>query len=73
MISLKIRNRFYFLLLSNKGDRLWAFALSIYFITINEDSLKITAINGLSGSLAKIIFGPLMGSVIDKYQRIKGI
>ncbi len=33
----------------------------------------ITALNGLSGSLAKILFGPLIGSLIDKHPRFKGI
>ena len=33
----------------------------------------MSAINGLSVSLATILFGPLIGSSIDKYQRINGI
>ncbi|RNA31413.1 solute carrier family 40 member 1 [Brachionus plicatilis] len=57
--------------LSSWGDRLWYFALSIYFVTINKDSLLITALNGLLCNLFAILFGPILGGLVDKHQRIK--
>ncbi len=55
-----------------KGDRLWFFALSIYFVTINNNSLLMTAINGLSYNMASILLGPLVGVFIDAHQRLNG-
>lgn len=48
---------------------MWFFALSIYFVTINED-LLMTAINGLVCNAALILLGSAIGNVVDKYQRI---
>ena len=59
-------------LLINKGDRMWYFALSMYFIVINENSLLITALNGFIVNLVAIFLGALIGNLIDKHQRING-
>lgn len=55
--------------LSSWGDRLWYFALSMYFVVMNENSLLITAINGFSINLVSIFFGGIIGKCIDKCQR----
>ncbi len=55
-----------------KGDRIWFFALSIYFIEINKDTLQINAINGFTCSIAIIILGAIIGSFVDTYQRLTG-
>lgn len=57
---------------TSKGDRIWYFALSIYFVTINNNSLLVTALNGLCANLALITLGPYIGSLIDKHQRMPG-
>jgi hypothetical protein len=33
---------FYFINKKKKGDRLWYFALSMYFVTINDNNLLMT-------------------------------
>ena len=60
-------------LIDFKGDRIWFFALSIYFVTINKDSLLMTAISGLTCNIFSILLGPILGGLVDKHQRIKGI
>jgi solute carrier family 40 (iron-regulated transporter), member 1 len=50
---------------------MWFFALSIYFIAINENNLLMTAINGFSCNISIIVFGSLIGTIIDKYERLK--
>lgn len=63
--------KFYFAwALSSWGDRMWYFALSMYFIVINENSLLITALNGFIVNLVAIFLGALIGNLIDKHQRI---
>ncbi|CAF0976078.1 unnamed protein product [Brachionus calyciflorus] len=58
-------------LLSSWGDRIWFFALSIYFVTINKDTLLMTALNGLICNIFSILFGPILGGLVDKHQRIR--
>ena len=40
-----------FKFIKKKGDRLWYFALSIYFVTINENNLLITVTQAYNETL----------------------
>jgi solute carrier family 40 (iron-regulated transporter), member 1 len=50
---------------------MWFYALNLYLIQINDNSLLMTTINGLSVAIVFILFAGSIGSLIDKYQRIE--
>jgi len=45
----------------------------MYFITINENSLLITAIDGLCVNLVLILLGAYIGKLIDKHSRLNTV
>ncbi|CAL8094766.1 unnamed protein product [Orchesella dallaii] len=57
--------------LSSFGDRVWAFAVSIYLYYLYPGSLLLTAIYGLSTCLSLFIFLTPVGRMIDKSKRLK--
>ncbi|CAF3931038.1 unnamed protein product [Rotaria magnacalcarata] len=58
--------------LSAWGDRMWNFAVGIYFISLNRDNLQSVALNGVAINLAVILFGGAIGDWIDRNQRLPG-
>lgn len=57
--------------LSAWGDRMWTFAVSLYLVEIQEQSLRLTAIYGLCISGSSLIFGAAIGKWVDKTPRLK--
>ena len=55
-----------------QGDRMWAFALSIFLIGLTPVSFRLVAILGMAVSLSVVAFGPLVGDWIDATPRLKG-
>ena len=51
---------------------MWAFGVGLFMIIISPDSLRLTAIYGLSGSCAILLLGALVGDWIDRTPRLKG-
>ncbi|CAG0913975.1 unnamed protein product [Notodromas monacha] len=58
-------------LLSSWGDRMWTFAVGLYMMKLYPDSLKLTAIYGITVSASIIIFGSFIGAWIDRTFRIR--
>ncbi|UJR25582.1 hypothetical protein I4U23_006926 [Adineta vaga] len=56
--------------LSSWGDRMWSFAVGIYFISLNPTNLQGVAINGVVLNLAVILFGTAIGIWIDHNPRL---
>ncbi|CAF2056921.1 unnamed protein product [Rotaria magnacalcarata] len=59
--------------LSAWGDRMWNFAVGIYFISLNRDNLQSVALNGVAINLAVILFGGAIGDWIDRNQRLPAL
>ncbi|KAH9518527.1 hypothetical protein Btru_017057 [Bulinus truncatus] len=57
--------------LSAWGDRMWAFGVGLFLINISSDSLQLTAVYGLSMSLNVLLFGALVGDIVDETPRLK--
>ncbi|XP_076349318.1 ferroportin-like [Tachypleus tridentatus] len=57
--------------LSSWGDRMWSFAVGLYFIKLYPESLRLSAVYGFTASLAIIVCGAPIGSWIDKTARLK--
>jgi hypothetical protein len=55
-----------------QGDRMWNFAVGIYFISLNPTNLQGVAINGIVINLAVILFGTAIGVWIDRNPRLSG-
>ncbi|CAF4046975.1 unnamed protein product [Rotaria sp. Silwood2] len=58
--------------LSAWGDRMWNFAVGIYFISLNPTNLQSVALNGIALNLAVILFGTAIGDWIDRNPRLSG-
>ncbi|CAF0862352.1 unnamed protein product [Adineta ricciae] len=56
--------------LSSWGDRMWHFAVGIYFISLNPTNLQGVAVNGVVLNLAVILFGTVIGVWIDRNPRL---
>ncbi|KAJ3688309.1 hypothetical protein LUZ61_017473 [Rhynchospora tenuis] len=52
--------------LARWGARMWEFSVALYMISIWPDSLLFTAIYGVVESASIAIFGPLIGSLVDR-------
>ncbi|XP_013065016.1 solute carrier family 40 member 1-like isoform X1 [Biomphalaria glabrata] len=57
--------------LSAWGDRMWAFGVGLFLINISSESLQLTAAYGLSMSLSVLLFGALVGDIVDETPRLK--
>ena len=51
---------------------MWAFGIGIFLINISPGSLQLTAISGLSQGVAVLLFGALIGDIVDVTARLKG-
>ncbi|KAL6603922.1 hypothetical protein ACP70R_044283 [Stipagrostis hirtigluma subsp. patula] len=52
--------------LARWGARMWEFSVGLYMIRIWPDSLLFTAIYGVVESSSVAIFGPIVGTLVDK-------
>ncbi|XP_070565072.1 solute carrier family 40 member 1-like isoform X2 [Ptychodera flava] len=57
--------------LSAWGDRMWTFAVGLYLVAIEMNSLRLTAIYGLVLGLSALMFGAIIGNWIDANPRLK--
>ncbi|CAG5116589.1 unnamed protein product [Candidula unifasciata] len=57
--------------LSAWGDRMWSFGVGLFLINISPDSLQLTAAYGLSMGLSVLLFGALVGDIVDATPRLK--
>jgi hypothetical protein len=55
-----------------QGDRMWSFAVGIYFISLNPTNLQGVAVNGIVLNIAVILFGTAIGVWIDRNPRLSG-
>ncbi|XP_060597405.1 solute carrier family 40 member 1-like [Ruditapes philippinarum] len=71
-IPLKIRLFVYLShALSTWGDRMWSFGVGLFMVIISPESLRVTAVYGLSMGTAVLLFGALVGEWIDRTPRLK--
>ncbi|XP_070565077.1 ferroportin-like isoform X3 [Ptychodera flava] len=59
--------------LSAWGDRMWTFAVGLYLVAIEMNSLRLTAIYGLVLGLSALMFGAIIGNWIDAHPRLKDL
>ncbi|BFY97245.1 hypothetical protein BsWGS_00285 [Bradybaena similaris] len=57
--------------LSAWGDRMWSFGVGLFLINISPESLQLTAAYGLSIGLSVLLFGALVGDIVDASPRLK--
>ncbi|XP_057458728.1 solute carrier family 40 member 1-like [Lotus japonicus] len=57
--------------LARWGARMWEFSVGLYMINIWPDSLLYAAIYGAVESASTAVFGPLIGTWIDKFTYVK--
>ncbi|XP_065053412.1 solute carrier family 40 member 1-like isoform X2 [Rhopilema esculentum] len=55
------------------GDRMWMFAVGLYLVELTPNSLRLTAIYGLSVSAMLVLFGSSIGRWVDANRRLKVI
>ncbi|GFN75308.1 solute carrier family 40 member 1 [Plakobranchus ocellatus] len=58
-------------LLSAWGDRMWSFGVGLFLINISPESLQLSASYGLSMGISTLLFGSLVGDIVDKSARLK--
>lgn len=51
---------------------MWSFAVGMFMIALSPDSLRLTAIYGLTGGLAILLTGAILGDWVDSYPRMRG-
>ena len=51
---------------------MWAFGVGLFMVIISPESLRVTAIYGLSMGGAILLFGALVGDWLDRTPRLKG-
>ena len=51
---------------------MWMFAIGVFMIALYPSSLELTAIYGFVNSAASLLFGAIIGDMIDGTQRLKG-
>ncbi|CAF3609328.1 unnamed protein product [Adineta steineri] len=59
--------------LSSWGDRMWNFAIGIYFISLNPTNLQGVAINGIALNVVVILFATAIGNWIDRNPRLSSL
>eukprot|EP00042_Codosiga_hollandica_P029255 m.160204 g.160204 ORF g.160204 m.160204 type:complete len:516 (-) comp53025_c0_seq1:3569-5116(-) len=59
--------------LSAWGDRMWAFAVALFFIEIWPDSILLVAIYGLACDLATGLLGAHAGDFVDRTPRLRAV
>lgn len=56
--------------LSAWGDRLWSFGIGIFMNVLGPKNFRLVAVYGFSTSMSVIIFGAVVGSWVDKTNRL---
>ncbi|CAM1307519.1 SLC40A1 (predicted) [Pycnogonum litorale] len=56
--------------LTSWGDRMWLFAIGIFMVRLEEDSLRLAATYGALSSVAVIILGEPIGDWVDRTDRL---
>ncbi|RUS72146.1 hypothetical protein EGW08_020088 [Elysia chlorotica] len=57
-------------LLSAWGDRMWSFGVGLFLINISPESLLLSAVYGLCMGISTLLFGSLVGDIVDKAPRL---
>ena len=59
--------------LSAWGDRMWTFAVGVYLADLSPNDLRLVASYGFCIGITGVLMGAIIGDVIDKYPRLKGL
>uniref|UniRef100_A0A0B7B8Q3 Solute carrier family 40 member n=1 Tax=Arion vulgaris TaxID=1028688 RepID=A0A0B7B8Q3_9EUPU len=57
--------------LSAWGDNMWTFAVSVFLVEIDGDSLQLTAAFGLTMGACTLLLGPVIGDWVDYMPRLR--
>ncbi|KAF2070626.1 hypothetical protein CYY_008050, partial [Polysphondylium violaceum] len=57
-------------LITRSGDRAWSFIVPLILIYISPKSLIPTSLYGLSNTIARILLGPTIGDLTDRYKKL---
>ncbi|KAN0031627.1 hypothetical protein ACTFIV_005492 [Dictyostelium citrinum] len=58
-------------LITRMGDKSWAFIIPLFLITLSPNSLIPVSVFGLSQYLFRLLFGPTIGKMTDKYKKVQ--
>ncbi|EAL68510.1 hypothetical protein DDB_G0278675 [Dictyostelium discoideum AX4] len=58
-------------LITRMGDKSWAFIIPLFLITLSPNSLIPISVFGLSQYLFRLLFGPTIGKMTDKYKKVQ--
>ncbi|XP_072030063.1 solute carrier family 40 member 1-like [Amphiura filiformis] len=59
--------------LSAWGDRMWSFAVALFLVDLEDNSLRLTAIFGFSLAISVLLFGALVGRWVDRTPRLTAV
>uniref|UniRef100_H2Z6Q1 Solute carrier family 40 member n=1 Tax=Ciona savignyi TaxID=51511 RepID=H2Z6Q1_CIOSA len=59
--------------MSSWGDRMWYFAIPLFLMDLDPNSLFLTAAYGLTLSASVLLFAPLVGDWIDRTERLRAL
>ena len=51
---------------------MWSFGVGLFLIIISPESLLLSAVYGLCMGMSTLLFGSLVGDIVDKAPRLKG-
>ena len=51
---------------------MWTFAIGVYMIALDPQTLQLIAVYGFAHSGASLLFGAVIGDLIDRAERLKG-
>ncbi|XP_074659121.1 solute carrier family 40 member 1-like [Tubulanus polymorphus] len=57
--------------LSAWGDRMWSFAVGMYLVKLDGNSLRLSAIYGFSAGVLILLFGAVIGDWVDRNPRLR--
>ncbi|BFZ01025.1 hypothetical protein BsWGS_04064 [Bradybaena similaris] len=57
--------------LSAWGDNMWTFAVGVFLVEIDGDSLQLTASFGLTMGVSTLLLGPIIGDWVDTMPRLR--
>lgn len=57
--------------LARWGARMWEFSVGLYMINIWPDSLLFAAVYGVVESASTVMFGPIVGQLVDRLTYIQ--
>ncbi|KAN0006891.1 hypothetical protein ACTFIU_005084 [Dictyostelium citrinum] len=58
-------------LITRMGDKSWAFIIPLFLITLSPNSLIPVSVFGLSQYLFRLLFGPTIGKMTDRYKKVQ--